>query len=237
MRQEPESVLTQGVLFRGIPEDHCAQILDHGEGTFRRAGETLFFQGDPARHCYLVLHGRLKMVKLHEQGRETLIRYVGPGEITAAIAVFKEKEYPVTGYAVTDARLVGWDKRTMRDLLQADPIMAINLLEAAVDRIDELQRRFMELCAEQVEQRLARAVLRFMQQAGRKTEQGILIDFRLSRQELADYTGTTLFTVSRNLSLWEKKGWIKSSRELIVVTDPHALVALSENGGSNLTDH
>ncbi len=237
MRQEPESTLTRAVLFRGIADEYCAQIMDRGEETFRRAGETLFFQGDPARHCYLVMHGRLKMVKLHEQGRETLIRYVGPGEITAAIAVFKEKEYPVTGYAVTDARLVGWDKRTMRELLLAYPVMAINLLEAAVDRIDELQRRFMELCAEQVEQRVARALLRFMQQAGRKTEQGILIDFRLSRQELADYIGTTLFTVSRHLSLWEKKGWIKSSRELIVVTDPHALVALSENGGSNSDLH
>jgi len=81
---------------------------------------------------------------------------------------------------------------------------------------------------ERVEQRLARALLRFMNQAGRKTTEGILIDFRLSRQDLADYTGTTLYTVSRTLSSWEKQGWIASGRERIVVIDPHALMLFAE---------
>lgn len=230
MRQELESALTRTQLFRNIAEEQSERILIRGEKKVCRAGKTLFHQGDLALRCYLVLDGRLKITKLHEQGRETLIRYAGPGEISAAIAVFKEKEYPVSAHAVMDTTLVGWDKRTMRSMLLDCPAMAINLLEASIDRIEELQSRFMELSAEQVEQRVARALLRFMQQAGRKTEQGILIDFRLSRQELANYTGTTLFTVSRHLSLWEKKGWIKSSREMIVVTDPHALVGMSENG-------
>ncbi|MFP3928299.1 MAG: Crp/Fnr family transcriptional regulator, partial [Desulfobacteraceae bacterium] len=83
---------------------------------------------------------------------------------------------------------------------------------------------------ERVERRIARALLRIMRQSGRKSERGILIDFRLSRQDLADYTGTTLYTVSRTLSIWEKKGWVESGRQRIVVTDPHALVDFAEEG-------
>ena len=81
---------------------------------------------------------------------------------------------------------------------------------------------------ERVEQRIARSLLRIMKQSGRKTEEGILIDFRLSRQDLADYTGTTMYTVSRTLSSWEQRGWIVSGRERIVVANPHALVTFAE---------
>jgi len=65
--------------------------------------------------------------------------------------------------------------------------------------------RYLELQTERVEQRIARSLLRIMKQSGRKTDEGILIDFRLGRQDLANYTGSTLYTVSRTLSNWEKK--------------------------------
>lgn len=233
MTLTPENNSARAELFEALVQVHSGEILNRGVRVRCTAGETLFLQGDPAARCFLVVEGRLKLVKLHEQGRETIIRYVGPGELCAVIAVYREKEYPVTALAVTESELVGWDKKTMRALLLEFPTLALKVLEVAVDRLDELQNRYMELCAEQVEQRVARALLRFMEQAGRRTEQGIVIDFRLSRQELADYIGTTLFTVSRHLSVWEKRGWIKSSRESIVVVDPHALVVLTEKSASD----
>jgi CRP-like cAMP-binding protein len=113
-------------------------------------------------------------------------------------------------------------------MMRDQPQLAINLLKVAVDRLVDVQTRYMELCAEQVENRVAHALLRIMRQAGRKTDGGILIDFRISRQELADYAGTTLHTASRILSAWEKNGWIDSGRERITVCDPHALVLLTQ---------
>jgi CRP-like cAMP-binding protein len=67
-----------------------------------------------------------------------------------------------------------------------------------------------------------------MQRAGAKTPEGIQINIPLSRQNIADYSGTTLYTVSRTLSVWEKKGWIRSGREKVVITNPHALVLFAE---------
>jgi len=81
-----------------------------------------------------------------------------------------------------------------------------------------------------VEQRIARSLLRIMKQSGRRSGDEIIIDFPISRQELADYTGTTLYTVSRTLSAWEKKGWVKSKKARIIIADPHALVLFSEKG-------
>jgi CRP-like cAMP-binding protein len=146
------------------------------------------------------------------------------------VAAFKGKDYPVSAQAVSEAAVVGWNKATMLELMLSHAPLAVNMLRAAIDRLDDLQTRFLELCAEQVERRVAHGLLRIMRQAGRKTEEGILIDLRLSRQELADYSGTTLYTVSRILSGWEKSGWVASGRERIVVTDPHSLVVFAENG-------
>ena len=213
----------------GITESQAADILNRGNRVHLKSGNILFHQGDPAYKSFLVLNGRLKLIKLHEEGKETILRYIGPGEITAIISVFKEKEYPATAETIGATEAVGWDKQTMMRLMLEYPPLSVNMLRCTINRLDELQNRYLEICAEQVEQRIARALLRIMKQSGRKTEDGIRIDFPLTRQELADYIGTTIFTVSRILSTWEKKGWIKSKREQIIVCDPHSLVLFSEH--------
>ena len=217
------------VFLDGIAQKDLKDILSRGRHVRLGAGETLFKQGDPAQRCHYVLTGRVKLTKLHEQGKEVIIRYVESGLAIAAVSVFREKEYPVTAEAVGTAEVVGWDKQTMEGLMLEYPPLALNLLRIALDRLEDIQNRYLELTAEQVEQRIGRALLRIMQQSGSKTPLGIEIGFPLSRQELADYTGTTVYTVSRTLSAWEKKGWIKSGREKITISNPHELVNHIEN--------
>ncbi|MBN1288431.1 MAG: Crp/Fnr family transcriptional regulator [Actinobacteria bacterium] len=225
----PDS-LSETAAFKGLGEAERAQIYNYGERRIHKPEAVLFREGEPALRLYLVVEGGLKLTKLHEEGKETVVRYIRPGDFTAAAAVFSEKKYPATAKAVSSTEVVSWDQPAMWRILNDYPRFTVNLLQVAVERLDEIQNRLLELQVEKVEQRLARALLRLMEQSGKRTDEGILINFRLTRQELADYTGTTLYTVSRTLSGWEKKGWISSGREKIVVTDPHALVAFSEAG-------
>jgi CRP-like cAMP-binding protein len=230
-RQNPfPDALTRSELFVGIEQKHLSDIFGFGQRRVHPSGDTLFREGDPALMYYLVLKGRLKLSKLHEDGKEIIVHYVGDGGMMAAVAVLNGKNYPVTAQVVDTADVGGWDRETMVTLMMTYPRLAINMLHAVVGRLEDIQNRYLEIHAERVEQRIARAVLRMMKQFGRKNAEGILIDFRLSRQDLADYTGTTLYTVSRTLSHWEKEGWVSSGRERIVVTDPHALVLFSDEG-------
>jgi CRP-like cAMP-binding protein len=98
-------------------------------------------------------------------------------------------------------------------------------------RLDEMQSRIAELATQAVEQRVAAALLRLVNQSGRKVEDGIEIAFPVTRQNIADMAGTTLHTVSRLLSAWEKDGLVRSTRRHVVVTAPHRLVVLSGGGG------
>jgi len=177
-----------------------------------------------------VNRGRLKLTKLNEQGKEVILRYIGVGETTATIAVLKDKNYPVTAESIEESDVTSWDKSIMSQMMRQYPDIAINLIGIILERLDDIQHRYLEVCTERVDQRIARSLLRLMQRAGSKTRNGIRIDIALSRQNIADYSGTTLYTVSRTLSAWEKKGWIKSRREQIVITNPHALVQFAETG-------
>jgi CRP-like cAMP-binding protein len=214
--------------FHGLSGKQGDEIIRRGTTRDFKAQTVLFREGDPARQSYLVLKGRLKLGKVHELGKEVLIRYIGPGELAAMITVLEERDYPVTAETVGETRVVGWDRRTMLQIMADYPQLSINMIRNSMDRLEDLQSRYLELHAEQVEKRIARSLLRIMKQSGRRSGNEIIIDFPISRQELADYTGTTLYTVSRTLSAWEKKGWLKSKKSRIIIADPHALVLFSE---------
>ncbi|WP_372680266.1 Crp/Fnr family transcriptional regulator [Desulfosarcina sp.] len=225
-----DTSLHKSDIFKRLTSGQLAGIIKKGRTIKLQPKKVLFHQEEPAQICFLVNRGRLKLTKLNEQGKEVILRYIGSGELTAAIAVLKNWTYPVTAEAIEETDVVGWDKPTMLELMRQYPDMAINLLGIVLERIDDIQHRYLEVCTEHVDQRIARSLLRLMRRAGSKTSEGIHIDIPLSRQNIADYSGTTLYTVSRTLSAWEKKGWIQSGREQIVVTDPHALVQFSETG-------
>ncbi len=92
--------------------------------------------------------------------------------------------------------------------------------------MDEAAARIVDLATRQVEQRVASAMLRLITQNGRKMGAGIDIDFPITRQNISDMTGTTVFTVSRLLSAWEKDGIVASEPCCIPVTRPGRLKAL-----------
>jgi CRP-like cAMP-binding protein len=92
---------------------------------------------------------------------------------------------------------------------------------------EEMQARYRELATEQVDQRVARGLLRLTMQIGRKLPEGG-IEIILSRQDIAQMSGTTIFTISRIFSKWEQQGLIEAGRERVVIRNPHGLVSIAD---------
>ena len=114
--------------------------------------------------------------------------------------------YPATATAVDDSVVLVWPSAAWPRLVAKFPALATNTLQTVGSRLQEIHTRVVEMSTEQVEQRVAHALLRLAKQSGRKVEHGIEIDFPISRQDIAQMTGTTLHTVSRILSGWEQRG-------------------------------
>ena len=199
----------------------------------RHAGrhDHLFHQGDDAGHLFLVVEGRVKLTQVGADGQEVIVRHIGPGEILGGIALVEGAAYPVTGEVIEPAHLLAWPRAELLRLAADHPQLALLTTGVIAGRMHEIQERFRELATQRVAQRLARALLRLVRQAGRRTAEGVEIDLPLSRQDLAEMTGTTLYTVSRTLSAWESAGVVAVGRERVVVVHPHRLVEIAEDLG------
>ena len=227
-QQDLEHLQRVGV-FRGIAPADLVRIAQAARRKQISAGTFLFHQGDPAKVIYIPVKGRLKLTQITPEGHEVILRYVSVGEMTGATAVFGDTSYPASAETVEETIVLGWHDETMIELIEQYPRLGLNILHLLSVRLQELQDRLREMSTERVERRIARALLRLVSQLGRKAETGVLIDLPLSRQDLANMTGTTLYTVSRVLSRWEEEDIIEAGREKVLIKHPPRLVVIAED--------
>lgn len=216
-------------LFQGLAPDALARIVGLAQPKQVGAGEFFFNEGDPAEEFFVLTAGRAKLTQLTAEGHQVSLRLIGPGDAFGGVGAFGDPTYPVSAEAVEPSAALRWTSPAMRELLESEPTIALNALHFVAGRLHDLQRRYRQLMTERVERRVARALLRLVHDAGRRVDAGVEIDFPVSRQDIAEMTGTTLYTVSRLLSAWEERGIVKSGRQRIVLTRPHALVAIAED--------
>jgi CRP-like cAMP-binding protein len=127
-----------------------------------------------------------------------------------------------------------WEYSRLQSLIEEYPQIRRNISQILTNRLDELQERFREVATEKVAQRLALALLRLAKKVGKPAMGGIEVS--LSREELAQMTGTTLFTISRLLSKWGEEGFVVPRREAVVVLDPRKLKKVCEAEDEEISD-
>lgn len=221
--------LRQVELFRDLSPADLVSILE--AASYRRVerGSFFFQQGDATVLLYVLLSGQARLVQITPEGQQVILRVIRAGDMFGGVAALGMGEYPASAEATDDCQALAWDGATMNQLLERIPRLAINALRLLAQRIQELQDRLREMATERVERRVARTLLRLVRQAGCKVDEGILIDLPLSRQDLAEMAGTTLYTVSRILSQWEQQGLVEGGRARVLIRAPHALVAIAED--------
>jgi CRP/FNR family transcriptional regulator, nitrogen oxide reductase regulator len=225
-------------LFAGLAAADLDTILSEARSVRFAKNTAVFEQGEEAHSFFLLLHGHVRASKTTPAGEQIVVRYVAAGETFGVAKAIGLQSYPATATAVDDSVVLAWPSGTWPRLVEKFPALAANTLQTVGARLQETHTRVVEISTQQVEQRIAHALLRLVKQSGRKVEHGVEIDFPISRQDIAQMTGTTLHTVSRTLSAWETKGLVESSRQKIIVREPHKLFMLAEENpkaGSSFT--
>lgn len=194
-------------------------------------GTAAFTQGHEATEFFCLLNGCLKVTQTTLDGQQVVVRHVNPGDIFGIAMAMRRPDYPATAVAIVESLVLAWSSSQWENFIARCPTLATNALQTVGQRLQDAHTRILELSTEEVERRVAHAVLRLTRQAGRKTDEGILIDFPVTRQDIAEMTGTTLHTVSRVMAAWEAKGLIASSRKRVVVVDAHGLYLLADRRG------
>jgi CRP-like cAMP-binding protein len=125
-----------------------------------------------------------------------------------------------------NCKALTWEYSRLQTFLADYPQIRKNINQILSGRLQELEERFREVATEKVAKRLALNLLRLLKRVGSQHHAGVQVS--LSREELAQMTGTTLFTISRILSKWGEEGFILPRREAVVVCDPSRLSQIGD---------
>ncbi len=217
--------------FQGLPEAALHAVAHAARWCTISSEQYLFHQGDPAQHFYLLCEGQLRLIQITPEGKQIILGLLSPIREVGIVAAIPNAEYPLTMQCLNPTgTLLAWDSASLTALIEQYPVLAVRAMRMVTGRFVQLQTLYRELATLRVEQRIARALVRLTRQAGVPDHVGgTLIGIPLSRQHLADMTGTTLYTVSRTLSAWEQQGIVTSGRERVIVRDRERLIAIADD--------
>jgi CRP-like cAMP-binding protein len=190
-------------------------------------GDFLFHEGQPADTVHIAATGRLKIIRTTADGRQVVLRLIQPGEPFGVSGGWGAVAYPASARALDPAVVLQLPAREFTRYLQQHPALALAVLNDLGARLREAEERILDAETANVEARIARTLLRL---SGPPTAGLAARSIALSRQDLADLTGTTLSTASRVLSAWHRRGIVLALRERVTLLDQAALAVLAGEG-------
>ena len=222
-------IFKRAELFAGLPEDELGQVGRFFKSAQFEQDETIFLEGEPADSFHLVASGKVKVVQTSAEGLEVILHIFDPGGVLGALPAVGNDTYPASAVTLEPVETYFINHEDFEQLMEQHPRVARNLLGFATRMLQAAHRRLRELSTEKVERRIARTLVRLTTQLGEEKGDSLLIDAPLSRQDLADMSGTTLYTVSRTLKEWERAGILVARRKQVEILRAHKLIAIAED--------
>ena len=221
--QERVTLLRNAALFEGADGTQLLQLAQIARSKVFRRGDSLFLRGEPVRNVMLLRSGCVKLSVMNPGGCEVIVGLCGSAEVVDVGIYPGPRVHDVSAEAVSACRVLSWGSLVIEDLFRRFPLLTGNVRSILCKQLSDLQERYSELSSDKVERRVASAIVRLTRQFGRAVPGGMEVSF--SREELAQMTGTTLFTVSRLLSRWRDMDLLVPRREAVLI---HSLAEFSE---------
>ena len=213
--------LAKSDLFTGLSRAECLLIAQSARIQDFSRNDFIFEQGQAVRNVLLILSGSVKLTQLSYAGSEVILWLRGPGEAVGVFGIPSQARHTCSARIMVNCRILSWDWAKL-DGSPSGPKIRQNIGRIVSERIGELEERFREIATDKVSMRVGCALLRILKQVGVPARDGV--EVFLSREELAQLSGTTLFTVSRLMSKWSEQRLVEPRREVVLVRDPARLL-------------
>jgi CRP-like cAMP-binding protein/AmiR/NasT family two-component response regulator len=204
-------VVSKYPIFSKVPTDALAGFLDKCREVSLDQGDCLNYEGEESRQTtgFLVLSGRVAMFKGSSTGRELIVELICPGDSFGLVSGFSPDPSALTARAQTPARLLAVPRDAFLSLLGEVPELYRIFVEDLARRLREAHNFARALAHDRVEVRIASALTRLQQRIAQGEERNRIL---MTRQELADLTGTTVETAIRVTRSFEKAGILDLSQ-------------------------
>jgi CRP-like cAMP-binding protein len=225
--EDVEAVLKVTPVFRKLAQSDLKTIARAATVRRYEKGQVIFEQETPSDAFYTIAAGRVKIFKMLPTGKDLILEIFGTGDPLGAVAAYDGRPFPASAVALEDTVCVVIPRATFFRLLEEHPSLVRGLMFGMTIRMVELTNRLAQLSGTRIEPRFARLFLKLASEMGRSERGGTFIPLALSRQELADMTGTTIETGIRIMSRWGKEDVVRTEKDGFVILDRRTLEAVA----------
>jgi CRP-like cAMP-binding protein len=213
----------------GLSSEQWTQIVSHLVRKEYEPDDYIFFEGDSPVQLWFLEKGRVKLLKHSDTGKDVILTVISSGEFLGEFAAYRGMVYPVTAQAIEPATMLLLPQQAYDELLRTYPALSGLIISSLEQRLNEAYDTIRSMAVERVERRIARLLLKLASSVGRPVEGNrILIDMPLTRQDIAEMTGTTVESAIRVMSKLRKQGVINSKNGKVYLSKPHALVSIAD---------
>lgn len=206
-------------LFNSLSPSELKEVSPYIIQASAKKRETIFSEGDPPDWFYIVLEGKVKITKLSQDGKEIILEIISPTDFFGGLAVIKGFPYPANAIAMEDTELLKISRSNLMRILDRFPGLMYCMALQLSDRMKESHETLKNIALERVEARIASLLLKLADKIGKETENGLLIDMKLTKQDIAEMVGTTVETSIRTMSKFKKLGIVSDRDGRIMIKD------------------
>lgn len=212
-------------IFCDLEQASLADVSTHKVMNSYKKGQTIFFQGNPPFGLYCISSGKIKVSKVGNDGKESIVRIAGPGDVLGHRSLFSRENYSATATVIEDAAICFLDKNFIYSALKTDHTIALNMIEKLSKDMGAAESRNASMSQKSARERLAELFLTFMKNYGHEEADGrVRLDIKLNRDEIASIVGTAHETIIRLISEFKEEGIMEQDGKVIYILDEEKLL-------------
>lgn len=211
-------------IFCQLEHEELAEVNNHKVVNLYKKGQIIFHQGNPPFGLYCISTGKIKVTKVGNDGKESIVRLATGGDVLGHRSLFSNENYSASATALEDTTICFLDKKFILQAIQEQPSIALNIIQKMSRQMGMAEAKSAAMFQKNVRERLAELLLSLGKSYGVKGSEGIRIDIKLTREEIASMIGTASETVIRTMGEFKEEGMIKQEGKVIILADEAALL-------------
>ncbi len=189
-----------------------------------KKGHDIFLQGNPPIGLYCINSGKIKVSRMGPDGKESIIRLAGPGDVLGHRSLFGHENYAATATTIEETTICFIDKSYIFNAIKKEPSIAFQLMQKLSHEMGSAESRNASMAQKSVKERLAELLLTLKTSYGVSDGEKTRLEIRLTREEMASMIGTTVETTIRFMSELKDEGMIEQSGKVIYIIDEKSLL-------------
>jgi len=210
-------------IFASLGDEELKELGPYLRVEKKKKKDVIFSEGDPPDWFYIITKGRVKITKLSQDGKEIILEVIPEDDFFGGVAVIRNFKYPANAVAMDETELLKVSRQDLMKILDRFPSIMQAVFASLGSRIQDSHEAMRNIALEKVIARVAALLLKLAEKSGRKTPEGILVDLKLTKQDIAEMVGTTVETSIRTMSRLKKQGIIEEKEGKVLIKNPARL--------------